>query len=147
MTVIIALAVLALDRITKIIALGLLSPGDSISVIPGIFHITLVLNNGTAFGLFKGMNAFFILVSVTVIACIILYVWKNRPLGFVWSLIFGLILGGASGNLFDRIKFGRVIDFFDFRIWPVFNIADSCITIGMILLAWKILRHKCTQSS
>ncbi|MFA6141767.1 MAG: signal peptidase II [Candidatus Omnitrophota bacterium] len=147
MTVIIALAVLALDRVTKIMALSLLSPGDSISAIPGIFHLTLVLNNGTAFGLFKGMNAFFILISTAVITYIILYAWRNRPLGFAWSLILGFILGGASGNLFDRIKFGRVIDFLDFRIWPVFNVADSCITIGMILLAWKILRHKCTPSS
>lgn len=147
MTVIVALAVLALDRITKIIAQSLLSPGDSVRIIPGIFHTTLVLNNGTAFGLFKGMNMIFILVSAAAIACIILYMRKNRPVGSVPSFAFGLILGGASGNLFDRIMFGHVIDFFDFRIWPVFNVADSCITIGIILLAWKILRHKCTQSS
>jgi len=63
------------------------------------------------------------------------------------SLAAGLILGGALGNLFDRISFASVIDFIDFRIWPVFNVADSCITAGIFLVAWKLLRQKCTPSS
>ena len=131
------------DRLSKIIVINYFLQGQSIKVLPNIFHITLVYNTGTAFGLMKGMNWIFIPLSCLVIFFIIVYIWKSSLKDGIISLALGLILGGATGNLIDRIKFGYVIDFFDFRIWPVFNIADSAITIGVMLLIWKLL---CTQS-
>lgn len=142
-----AFLVFVLDRITKIMALNLLSGGVSIKVLPGIFHLTLVFNNGTAFGLLRGRNTFFILISTLIICAILLYILKNRAKDITLSLAAGLILGGALGNLFDRINFASVIDFIDFRVWPVFNVADSCVTAGIFLVAWKLLRQKCTPSS
>ena len=159
MTFLIALLVFILDRVTKIVAVSNMSYGQSIHILPNIFHFTFVLNNGTAFGLFKGANSALAVLSVLVITLIIFYVLKNKAsapdqrsgvaghfremskLTFASSLALGLILGGAIGNLFDRMRFGYVIDFIDFRIWPVFNIADSAITIGTCFLAWNILKQ------
>ena len=141
MTFLIALLVFILDRVTKVVVVSNMSYGQSIHILPNIFHFTFVLNNGTAFGLFKGANSALAVLSVLVITLIIFYVLKNKALSFTSSLALGLILGGAIGNLFDRMRFGYVIDFIDFRIWPVFNIADSAITIGTCFLAWNILKQ------
>ena len=150
----VALVILVLDRITKFAVTKNLLQGHSIKIMPGIFHITLISNNGTAFGLFRNQNTFFIIFSALVIISIIAYSSKARPARLIHlqhrsggpagpaSLALGLILGGAIGNLVDRIKFGYIIDFLDFRIWPVFNIADSAITIGVIILIWSILTKR-----
>ncbi len=137
-----ATLVLILDRLTKYVITHILANGQSIKIIPNFFHITLVLNKGAAFGLFKEMTAIFVLLSLSVIIFIILYIWRNEFGRIYLPVALGLILGGAIGNLIDRIKFGYVIDFIDFRIWPVFNMADSCITIGAIILAWHVLTKK-----
>lgn len=136
------LAIFLLDRITKIIALVYLNIGDSTPLIKGVFHLTLVENRGGAFGLFKGAPAIFLIVSLVTLFSIIGLSRQiaRRPAPFRISL--GLIAGGAAGNLFDRIAFGHVIDFLDFRVWPVFNIADSAITIGVALLLWDTLNKK-----
>ena len=141
MTFLAASLVFVLDRIAKIAVASNMSYGQSIKILPNIFHFTFILNNGTAFGLFKGANAALAVLSVAVITLIIFYVLKNKTSGFVNSLALGLILGGALGNLFDRVRFGCVIDFLDFRVWPVFNVADSAITIGTVILAWNILKQ------
>lgn len=140
----IASLVIIIDRLTKYLALDNLLQDRSIDVIPNIFHLTLVLNTGAAFGLFKHFTFFFIAMSLFVIALICFYAFRFRQKDMIVSGALGLILGGAAGNLIDRLLFGYVIDFLDFRIWPVFNIADSCITIGAILLTSKfILDKKC----
>lgn len=146
MTLLVASFVFLLDRFTKIAAVSNLSYGQSIKILPNLFNFTLILNNGTAFGLLRGQNAALALLSVLAITLIIFYILKNKSLDPVVSLALGLILGGALGNLFDRVRFGYVIDFLDFRIWPVFNIADSAITIGMAILILKILRRTCIRS-
>ncbi|MDD5422149.1 MAG: signal peptidase II [Candidatus Omnitrophota bacterium] len=142
MTFLTALAILALDRLAKFIALTYLAEGQSVKVLPGIFHFTLVLNDGTAFGLFKGQAALFAVFSIVVIVFIVVYTIKNRSMDALLSLALGLILGGAAGNLVDRAWYGHVTDFLDFRIWPVFNIADSAITIGAAILMIKLFTHK-----
>ena len=140
--------VYVLDRITKVLVVKNIVQDQSVALIPNIFHITLVYNNGTAFGLFKDQNTPLLWLSLAVIIFIISYIWKKgRDTSWSISLSLGLILGGALGNLTDRIRLGYIIDFIDFRIWPVFNIADSAITIGLIILAWKILTKRCIQSS
>jgi signal peptidase II len=143
MIFIIVFSVLLLDQSTKALASKNILLGQTIPVINNIFHLTLVHNKGAAFGIFKSQTALFIITSLTAII-IISYKLKARAAGrldiFVVSL--GLILAGALGNLIDRLFFGYVVDFLDFRIWPVFNIADSAITVGAILLGWSILFNK-----
>ena len=142
MTLWVASLVLISDRLTKYIVIKRLLHGQSIIVFPNIFHITLVLNKGTAFGLFKDQNVFLISLSVLAISFIIIHIWLRKAKDALLYLGLGLILGGAVGNLIDRIIYGYVIDFLDFRIWPVFNIADSSITIGAIILTCRILLTK-----
>ena len=133
-----AALVFILDRLTKYFIMGFLESGRSIKVFD-FFHITLVFNTGTAFGLFKDSNVFFILFSSAVVFLIALHALKYKGHDLVYCVALGLILGGAAGNLVDRIKFGSVVDFLDFRVWPVFNIADSAISIGVALFVFKIL--------
>ena len=125
---------LAADQATKRLALEFLSRVPTVPVLPGIFHLTLVRNSGVAFGLFQGHGLWITLGTLLVLAG--LFRTALRPGGAKWiSLCLALILGGAISNLIDRMRFGGVIDFLDFRIWPVFNLADSCITVGAALLA------------
>ena len=136
------LGVCAVDRVTKLVAAGRLAEGQSIPLIPDIFHLTLVFNTGGAFGLLKDQRLFFIPFALAAIACIIYCLYRYRPTGILMTSAFGLIMGGAFGNLIDRVRYGYVIDFFDFRVWPVFNVADSAITIGAVLLVVSVLtRH------
>ena len=109
--------------------------GRSIKIIPEIFHITLVFNKGSAFGLLQNCSIFFITFSFVAIALIILIISSSRNINLAQATALAFIMGGAAGNLVDRLKFGYVIDFLDFRIWPVFNIADSAITIGVAIAA------------
>ena len=103
-------------------------------ILPNVFHLTLVHNTGVAFGLLQGYG-----LLITLGTCaVIVGLWWSR----FFTLSTGLILGGAIGNLIDRLRIGAVIDFLDFRIWPVFNLADSCITIGALLMAWQILKSR-----
>jgi signal peptidase II len=125
------------DRISKLFFINLLSPGESIPVLRNIFHWTLVHNTGIAFGLFKNQGIFFLGVSlfaIVVFGWLLYHQSREQVLLPSSRLAFSLIIGGALGNFIDRLQFGFVIDFIDFRIWPVFNIADSAITIGAFIL-------------
>ncbi len=118
-----------LDRVSKLLVLHFLV--DSVPVIPNIFHLTLVRNHGIAFGLFSQMK--WVLLVVISISLLVI-AWMAHQPSFrnkrdQW--VFGLILGGAFGNWWDRIQYGSVVDFFDLRVWPVFNVADSAISIGV----------------
>ena len=135
----ITFAIVLVDRLTKNFFTNLLSNGESLPVIRNVFHMTLVYNTGIAFGLFKDHGIVFIIIPVIAIILLVFNIYyyrqNNEALSRTYIVAFSLILGGAIGNLFDRIAYGHVIDFLDFRIWPVFNIADSAITIGAILIA------------
>lgn len=136
-----AVAVLVLDQLTKFLIRANIQLNESIPIIKDIFYFTYVANTGSAFGLFKNLNWFFVLFAAVVIVVIFYYLRaeiseKEKNL----QLAIGLLLGGTVGNLIDRLFYGAVIDFIDFRIWPVFNIADSAITISVVLLIillWK----------
>ncbi len=136
-------SVVFFDRITKIFFSNNLALQESWPVIRNFFHMTLVHNTGIAFGLFKNAGVVFIVIPA--IAVILLgyniYYYKNNEekLSRLYIVAFSLILGGAAGNLIDRILFGYVIDFIDFQVWPVFNIADSAITIGAVIIAIKCI--------
>jgi len=135
------LIIVILDQLTKFLIRKNFQLNESIPIIKNIFHLTYVTNTGSAFGLFKNLNWFFVLFSVVVIIAIFYYLRKNiNDKEKYLQFAVGLLLGGTTGNLIDRIFFGHVIDFIDFRIWPVFNIADSAVTISVILLIillWK----------
>ena len=131
--------VVVIDQVTKAIATTHLRCETSLTLIGKICSLTLVNNTGAAFGLFKNQTVVFILISAIAIIFIGFYLIK-RKVGYY--LPMALILGGAVGNLIDRLRFGHVIDFIDFHFWPVFNVADSCITIGAIILFFLIIRGK-----
>lgn len=134
------LAVVILDQFSKYIVVENMALGESIPIIEEVFHLTYILNPGAAFGMFAHNRLFFIAIAVIVIGIII---WARREiLASPWEVKAGcgLFLGGAIGNLIDRARQGLVIDFFDFRIWPVFNTADIAICIGVGLIIWNLLK-------
>ena len=135
-----ALIIVLLDQLTKFLTKQNFQLNESIPIINNIFHLTYITNTGSAFGLFKGFNILFILFSIVVIIIIFYYLKMIKNNEKILQYSAGLLLGGTVGNLIDRLSHGAVIDFIDFRIWPVFNVADSAVTIGVILLIvllWK----------
>ena len=137
----VALIVVLLDQSTKFLIRGNFQLNESVPIINNIFHLTYITNTGSAFGLFKSLNWFFMLFSIAVIVTIYYYLRNNiKENEKLIQFAVGLLLGGTIGNLADRLFYSAVTDFLDFRIWPVFNIADSAITISVVLLIillWK----------
>lgn len=133
----IALSVFVLDQLAKYLIRTYIGPFDVIRVLP-FFNIVYVENIGSAFGMFKGLgNTFFVIIALLAMALISALIIRDKDN----RLIFSLILGGAAGNLMDRIIHGYVIDFLDVYAgkfhWPAFNVADSALTIGIALLICK----------
>lgn len=132
------LSVLAFDQIIKVMVTLKLAPLQSITVIKNVFTITYVRNYGAAFGILQSQTLILIALSIAVI----FFVWLNRNKfsGYpkVFRLGLGMALGGALGNLVDRIRLGYVIDFLNFQVWPVFNLADIAIVggVGLIILGF-----------
>ena len=144
----ISLAIVLLDQFAKLLVVRSMRLGQNIPIVPGFFDLTFVLNPGAAFSLFATMpewvrNPFFILISVAAAVLIVAYrsryVRENR----LASVSLALILGGAIGNLIDRLRYGVVVDFLDAHIyqyhWPIFNVADSAISVGVTLLLFEML--------
>ena len=132
--------VLLFDQLTKFLALWFLKPISSVSIVPNVFHLSFVENSGIAFGLFQNHPEFWTVVITGSVLCLLLLSALFRSQSFSRQLAYGFVLGGAVGNWIDRLRFEHVIDFLDFRIWPVFNFADSFITIGALLFVWFALR-------
>ncbi|TAN43120.1 MAG: signal peptidase II [Nitrospirae bacterium] len=130
----ISFTVFALDQLTKLLILRTLHFLDVVTVLP-VFNIVYYRNIGSAFGMFRELgNLFFITVSSVAIICILILIYKDRENSYGLALI----LGGAAGNLLDRLLHGYVIDFLEFHAgrhyWPAFNIADSALSLGILLL-------------
>jgi signal peptidase II len=142
----IAVVIFLLDFFSKQMVIQHLSFGESIPVIQGFFNLTLVHNTGTAFGMFKNGRYIFIGITGFSIAGLLLFFHFSREKHPLWKYAFGLLLGGALGNLLDRAFKGHVIDFLDFYIgnyhWYVFNIADSAISIAVVLLFLDLWMQK-----
>jgi len=147
----IAVLVLLLDRLSKWAVARNMALRESVVVIPGFFQLTHVQNPGAAFGLFAESSAQWkvgALVSFSILALIVVaaLLWKNGHALTTTSVGLSLILGGALGNLWDRLVSGHVVDFLDFYMgsyhWPAFNVADSAIVIGAILLVSEIVFSK-----
>ncbi|MFH1414760.1 MAG: signal peptidase II [Elusimicrobiota bacterium] len=126
--------VFILDRLLKLLVSVNLDYGESVRLLP-FLNITYLHNTGIAFSLFTGNNSLLTLVNLGVIVIlIIVLVLSKRTKGLEYTA-YGLILGGAISNLWDRYFYSGVIDYIDFKVWPVFNIADSAITVGAFLIA------------
>jgi signal peptidase II len=141
-------AVIALDRLTKWLVIRHLPEAHEISVIPGLFQLSHWENTGAAFSMFADSSSPWRtlgLIGFAVAALLVVgfLLWKSGSALNAITLALALIMGGASGNLWDRVAKGTVTDFLDFFIgqhhWPPFNIADSAIVIGSLLLVWKIM--------
>jgi signal peptidase II len=143
-----AAVVIALDQITKTAISSRFVMHESYAVINGLFNLVYVMNPGAAFGFLSGASAtfryiFFIGITFTAILLIIYYLVKSKPDSIVTVISLTLIFAGAVGNLIDRIRFGAVVDFLDVYIgtwhWPAFNVSDSAITVGAILMIWEMI--------
>jgi signal peptidase II len=147
--------VILVDRLTKRWIIHRIRPGYTIPVIPHFFRLSHVLNTGAAFSLLENLppNAVRLgLIAFSVFAAVIVFIllWRTGRAISLTSVALALILGGALGNLYDRIRFHHVVDFLAVRIyhynWPDFNVADSCIVIGACLLLIEIFRPQPTES-
>ncbi|MDP8293154.1 MAG: signal peptidase II [Candidatus Orphnella occulta] len=132
---IISVIIFFIDRLLKLLIFKNFPLGSSFPIFKNILHITPVCNSGVAFGLFKEFNLYILVVASLAVSIIIVYmIFIKKPKSRLLILALFLILSGALGNLTDRLIYGYVLDFIDLRVWPVFNIADSAITIGAILM-------------
>ncbi len=152
MYVVLALAgaVVALDQVVKVVALDRLPPGVAV-VVTGWLNLTLVMNPGLAFGLLGGIPPAWrwVVAALSIVALVVLARVALRVLpagGWPGQVAVAFIFGGAVGNLIDRARFGAVIDFVDVHWrgyhWPAFNVADSAISVGVVLLAFRLLRDR-----
>ena len=142
--------VVVLDQVTKAAVVARIPLHAQVNVIPGLFDLTHVKNTGAAFGLFASFDAAWKAAALNLVALAVFFgvlVFALRsPAGLVrLQLALSLVLGGAVGNLVDRVRLGSVTDFLLFYVgrhqWPSFNVADSAITVGVVLLAWDFWRH------
>lgn len=140
--VLIAVVVAVLDQVSKYIVQSRMFEGQSIPIWENVFHLTYINNPGAAFGMLPYRTTFFILMSVVVSLGVLWYARTLSKEEKLTRVALGLVLGGALGNLIDRVRFGAVVDFFDFRIWPVFNIADVAICVAVALIFWDMLLRK-----
>jgi signal peptidase II len=140
-----------LDIVTKLVVQANLKLGQSVPVIEDFFHLTYVLNQGGAFGSRLGSNVFYLVSALIVIGLVIFFLYREFGKNSYVDFALFLILGGAVGNLFDRIRMGAVVDFLDFDFfkinffgyqfdrWPTFNIADAEVTVGIAILLLTFL--------
>lgn len=127
------------DQITKAFIVEWLKPQGTVSIIGDLLRLTFVTNTGVAFGMLTGIPYVLTIPIVILIGVIIYYLIKTLGQSFLLTLALSLELGGAIGNLIDRIRLGFVVDFVKFPYWPAFNVADSCVVIGAIGLAFVLL--------
>ncbi|MCF8061209.1 MAG: signal peptidase II [Deltaproteobacteria bacterium] len=154
--VVTSLAVVLLDQVSKLAVVHLIPLHGAVTVIPGFFDLVHIRNRGMAFGILNRPDAnpaYYLLVGATLAAVILLLFWFRKTAGSNPRAGFGLslIIGGAVGNLIDRIRLREVIDFLDVYAgsfhWPAFNVADSAITVGSIWLAVVLLRDGASEGS
>ena len=138
----IGILVFIIDQLVKHLVVSTMHLGQSLPVIKGIFHITYVLNPGAAFGMLEHQRWFFIVVALAAVLLGVAFYKKLQQESFLMRSGAGLLLGGAVGNLADRIQSGLVVDFLDFRVWPVFNIADIAICAGAGILIYDIWQRR-----
>ena len=133
---------LLLDQLSKYYVMNHFLLGESLPVIPNVFHLTYIINRVAAFGMLANQRWFFLLVAVILLG-VCVYYWKYLSKG-PWTLQIGsaLLVSGAIGNGIDRYMIHGVVDFFDFRVWPIFNIADIGICVGVAFVVYHLFTVK-----
>ena len=144
---IIAAFVVAVDQFTKYLVTSNMSEGMGIPIIDGIFHLTFILNPGAAFGILENNRWFFVVTALSVLIFLFYYRRTIMAESKLVQMGIALFAGGALGNLIDRIRTGLVIDFFDFRIWPIFNVADIAICLGVGLILWSTIKTELKRTN
>lgn len=149
-----AAAIVVLDQITKAAIVKNFILHEARPVIEGFFNLVYVMNPGAAFGFLAGASEtfrylFFIGITALVIVLIIYYIAESKSQNMLFIISMTLIFAGAVGNLIDRIRYGAVVDFLDFYIrtwhWPAFNVADSSISLGAVLMIWGMITQRKKQ--
>lgn len=133
------IGIILIDQLSKVYIQETMTVGMSLPIITDVFHITYIVNPGAAFGILENQRIFFIFIAIAMIL-VVAYIYPKIPSnsGFL-RLGIALLVGGAIGNVIDRVKSGYVVDFFDFRIWPIFNIADITIVAGVTLIIYSMV--------
>jgi signal peptidase II len=139
-TALVAVAVVAADQVSKAIVRSSIGPFDTIHVLPGL-TLVRARNSGVAFSMFSGGGTVVVLVAVLALGALLAFFVTNIHRRLVW-LPTGLLLGGAAGNLIDRLRHGGVTDFIHLPHWPAFNLADMAITVGVVVLVLVLERAK-----
>ena len=145
----VSLPLYALDQLTKQLVLRLISPYEARIIVPDFFSLVNVTNTGAAFGSFRGNNTFFIVVSIVALLVVSILLVRRRQPDTWRDLSLALLLAGILGNLTDRLLYGHVIDFLLFNLhiryadpWPAFNVADSCISVAVVLFVIDSFRKQ-----
>lgn len=141
------IGLILLDQAVKLLIRGTMYVGESISVIGNFFAITYVQNRGAAFSLFTGKGVFLTVVPFAALLAAIWYMERHRSAHVTLGLALQMIIAGGFANLIDRVALGYVTDMFDFRVWPVFNVADICICVGCAILVLYIFVFDKPQGS
>lgn len=130
-----------LDQLTKLAVLRYVRPVETIPLLENIFHLTYCENRGAAFGILQNRFGLFFCITIFVLVAVTVYMVVKRPRNLCFNLSVTMLVGGALGNLIDRIFRGFVVDFFDFRLihFAIFNVADCFVVCGAILLAWYMI--------
>ncbi len=146
LTVPLAAGVVVADQLIKLMIVRILVPGTTVAVIPGVLSLTYVQNTGIAFGLLRGLPLPAVLAAALTVVFLLFYNWTRprpaRSRDASGRVALGCLLGGAAGNLVDRVRLGYVIDYLDFHVWPVFNLADAAVVIGGALLLVAAVRQR-----
>lgn len=146
MIIILSTILVIIDQVSKIIVINNLTNNKSVEVIKSFFYLTYTNNTGAAFSILTGKRILLILVSVIVIGILIYYIKKTKIEKKINKIALSLVIGGSIGNLIDRIIKGAVIDFLDFKIfgynYPIFNLADTFIVLGVFLLLIGMFRKE-----
>jgi len=136
----IAIVIVLIDQLTKFLIKTNFQLKQSSPIIKNFFHLTYIHNFGAGFGILQGQRLILLFISLVVVGVIFFNLDKIKEKETLLQVLVGFVLGGAVGNLIDRFTYGFVIDFLDFQIWPIFNVADSFVTIGiigLIIYFWK----------
>lgn len=130
---------LLLDQFVKYLVRTNMELGQSLPIISGIFHLTYIENPGAAFGILSNRRLLFLLLTIIIVGIMFYLYFQLRQKKSLTAFSLGLVISGALGNFIDRFFRGTVTDFLDLRIWPIFNIADICICVGLALLCYLLL--------
>jgi signal peptidase II len=138
LTALVAVAVVAADQASKAVVRSSIDPFERVKVIPGL-HLVHARNSGVAFSVFSGGGAFVVIVAVVALGALLAFFLTHLHRRLVW-VPTGMLLGGAAGNLIDRARLGAVTDWIQLPHWPAFNLADVCITLGVLVLIYVLER-------